>query len=216
MDMVFVRQGEYKKGDKAFPLIKECFSLYARELDLDHDTEMSMEIRRTGKGRPYFFFSDLAVRDMSEPAGSGLFGKLEEEAEFDLSVTHSGDIWICMISQGRCGIDFQYVRYLKEQKIADRFFQDGERAFIGSGGDFFDIWCRKEALGKYAGGGFFDDYPDTCQGGVPVEELEMDGKEVFVRSITAEMLEEAGIQIDEPWRAAYVSESDEKPRIILV
>lgn len=194
MDMIFVRQGAYCKGDDAFPLIRECFSLYSHE----QADKRIPEIKRTDKGRPYF-----------------ASGQKAEDA-FDLSVTHSGDIWMCMISSGRCGIDFQYVRDTKERGIAERFFREGELAYIEGEGDFFDVWCRKEALGKYAGSGFFDDYPDTCPGGVPAGDLTIDGKTVFVRTISEEMLGEAGIHIYEPWRAAYVSESDEAPRVISI
>ena len=121
-----------------------------------------------------------------------------------------------MISQGRCGIDFQYALDLSEQKIAGRFFREGERAYIEEDGDFFDVWCRKEALGKYVGGGFFDDYPDTCPEGKPAEEMNINGRKVFVRPITQGMIENAGIHIDETWRAAYVSESDKQPCVISV
>ena len=193
MDMVFVRQGEYLKGDQSFPLIRKCFSLYSAGRAFDAEPE----IKRDDRGRLYFVFDGT------------------EDSTVDLSITHSGDIWMCMISDRRCGIDFQYVRNAEKQGISDRFFGEGEQAYIENGGNFFDVWCRKEALGKYMGGGFFDN-ADTCPGGTPAGEMVIEGQTIYIRNITQEMLKKAGIDTASPSQAAYISETGVQPDIVRI
>lgn len=205
MDTIFVRKGEYKKGDEAFPLILKAAGMYLGEgADLP-------EILRGPEGRPYF----------CEPVPSGL----------DLSVTHSGDIWMCLISDGRCGVDFQYIRDIGDPGIAERYYTEGEKEYIENGmagpyvgrlmgpGErperFFDIWTRREALGKYEGHGFFGKYPDSAPGGIPADTVYFAGEEetAYVHSITRGMLSLPGIETDIDFRAAAVTRS-EKPPVI--
>ena len=203
MDIIFVRKGEYKKGDEAFPLIKQAARIY---LDREQDQDLP-EIERTPKGRLYFSGSDL-----------------------DLSVTHSGDIWMCLISDGRCGIDFQYMRKAAQPDIAERYYAEGEKEYLENGmagpyvgrslgpGErpdrFFDIWTRREALGKYEGSGFFGKYPDSAPGGIPAESLVFSGGErVYVHEITHEMLSLSGIETESEFRAAAVTGSEIPPEI---
>lgn len=191
-DNIFVIQGEYEKGDAAFPVIKKAASLYIAELNGIECGEP--DIRRTDEGKPY----------------------LAGEDNISVSVTHSEDIWMCMVSQSECGIDFQYVRGIDDSRVSDRFFTDGERKYIGGGGNFFDIWTRREALGKLVGDGFFGEYPDTCPDGVPARSFCISGRDVFVHEITGEMLKGAGVSPVSDFRAACVSTSEELPVIKVI
>ena len=200
MDTIFVRKGEYEKGDAAFPLIKEALALYDPEAD-------ATEIERTPLGRPYF---------------RGLSG-------VDFSITHSGDIWMCLMSAGRCGIDFQYLRDTGSAKIGERYFTVGENEYMENGmagpyigrfcgpGErperFFDIWTRREALGKYQGEGFFGKYPDSAPGGIPADEVRFGKETAYVHEITGAMLSASGIDTEYEFRAACVTGSLEPPVI---
>ena len=96
MDILFVRQGEYKKGDAAFPLIAKAvsgfFVLSGEKTSADpggpEEEADDVMISRTSEGRPFCVGQDMP----------------------DISVTHSGDIWMCLVSDSRCGVDFQYCR----------------------------------------------------------------------------------------------------------
>ncbi len=77
------------------------------------------------------------------------------------SVSHSGNIWGCAVSEKPIGFDIQI---MKEETdiygIAERFFTKEEYAFIvGSDGRmealkrFYNIWVRKEAYIKLIGRG---------------------------------------------------------------
>ena len=213
MDVLFVKQGEYEKGDAAFPLIAEVVNaFFALSEKPGHITEES--IRRTPEGRPY-----------CSAAG-----------DTDISVTHSGDIWMCLVSDGRCGVDFQYCRGHDSIKIVNRYYTEGEREYIeggqtgqytgsfirtgeGRSGRFFDVWVRREALGKYEGHGFFGNYPDSAPSGVPAESMYFindntkDSKRIFVHEITRSMLVKEGVHAAGDFRAVCVSGSSDRPVI---
>ena len=203
MDIIYVKQGKYEKGDAAFPVIRKAVSLYFKETGgcnckADEDAQIDrFEVLRTEKGKPYVEWSG--------------------NTDFMISVTHSGDIWMCMVSRGDCGIDFQYVRNVDEFGIPDRFFTENERSFIkGHTGRFFDVWVRREAFGKFAGDGFFGEYPDTCKDGRLKESVEIAGRTVFVHEITGEMLEKAGVVTNKEFRSVCVSLSEDLPEIKVI
>lgn len=101
-------------------------------------------IRRTEKGKPYFEGSDI-----------------------HFNISHSNDIWACLMGRAGCGLDIQYIRPCDYKKIAGRFFSCGEQLYIEKNGieGLFDIWTRREAYGKYTGEGFFGTCPRLADAG---------------------------------------------------
>ena len=219
MNVIFVKQGEYVRGDAAFPvlaeLVREYLGMSGRK-DIDVSSVTQDVIKRSPKGRPYCCVPGAP----------------------DLSVTHSGDIWMCLVSDGRCGLDFQYMREQDTLKIVNRFFTEGEREFIEGGGTgqftgsylrseegrkerFFDVWVRREALGKYEGHGFFGNYPDSAPGGLLadsvyfIRENTEESRRVYLHEITTGMLKEAGAAPSTGFRAVAVTETDELPVLML-
>lgn len=95
---------------------------------------MSREICRTGKGKPYF-----------------------KELPLQFSVSHTDDLWVCLISAGRnpVGVDIQKVKESRQEKVAEKYFTDDEKECMKQNGKdaFFKIWTRKEAYAKYTGQG---------------------------------------------------------------
>lgn len=189
MDVLFVRQGEYEKGDAAFPLIEEAASLYGVPLG-------EAFVARTEKGKPYLKYRNE-----------------ESAASIGISVSHSGDLWMCLFSEECCGVDVQYARDTDKAKIIERFFTLGEREYVNSGGDFFKVWCRREALGKYTGEGWFGSYPDSCPGGVLADSVTVNGKVLFFHDISKDMLGGAGISVSKDFDAICLTCSPEKPVI---
>lgn len=96
-------------------------------------------ILRTPKGKPYF-----------------------EGLDLHFNISHSGNIWICLMGPSCCGADVQHVRPCNFEKIAGRFFSAREKGYVEENGieGFFDIWTRREAYGKYTGEGFFGRMPE--------------------------------------------------------
>ena len=217
MDILFVRQGEYKKGDAAFPLIAKAVSGFfvlsgekaSAEPGGPEEEADAVMISRTSEGRPFCVGQDMP----------------------DISVTHSGDIWMCLVSDSRCGVDFQYCREQDTMRIVNRFYTQGEREYIeggqtgqftgsflrteeGRNDRFFDVWVRREALGKYEGHGFFGNYPDSAPGGILAESIYIIGentaksRQVFIHEITPAMLAAEGVHASGDFRAVCVSESD--------
>lgn len=200
MDILFVRQGEYEKGDAAFSLIRKAVRSYLAENgeDVPDDPDLP-DIRRTDENRPY----------PEWPDGNTV----------DISVTHSGDIWMCLVSSDRCGIDFQYLKSRDTSGLSARYYTEGERKYAEeSAGGFFEVWVRREALGKYEGHGFFGDYPDSAPGGVPADTVcfkDAAGGDALLRVhiITEEMLSAAGVYPGKEFRAAAVTKNGDIPAV---
>lgn len=223
MNVVFVKKGEYKKGDAAFPVIAEAvreFLIMSGEQSPAVSDITADLVGRTQEGRPYLKVPEGL--DISVPEG------------LDISVTHSGDIWMCLVSDRRCGVDFQYLKGEHVLKIIERYYTEGEREYIEGGGTgqftgsflrteegrsgrFFDVWVRREALGKYEGHGLFGNYPDSAPGGMLahsvyfIGENAAESRQVYIHDIPASMLAAAGLVVNKEFRSAIVSETDDKP-----
>lgn len=109
----------------------------------------------------------LCRTDLGKPYFEGL--------EIYFNISHSRDIWACLIGPDCCGLDVQYVKPCNYEKIARRFFSSSENMYIKEAGleGFFEIWTRREAFGKYTGEGFFGEFRDfTDEKGEPVSSLD--------------------------------------------
>lgn len=85
-----------------------------------------------------------------------------EDFHIQFSVSHSENMWACLMGQGCCGLDVQFIKPCKFEKIAARFFGKREQEYVKTHGSdgFFDIWTMREAYGKYTGEGFFGHMPE--------------------------------------------------------
>lgn len=88
-------------------------------------------IKRTEEGKPYF----------------------DNIPGIHFSVSHSGQMWICLMADFCVGVDIQEMRKVKAKEITDRYFGPEEEHYVALWGDegFMDLWVRKEALVKYLG-----------------------------------------------------------------
>ena len=93
-------------------------------------------IHRTEKGKPYVRF----------PGQDG-------DAPF-ISVSHSENTFALLVSETEAGLDIQYPRGVKAERIAARYFTEEEAAEVAedsTGDRFFELWTRREAFSKYTG-----------------------------------------------------------------
>jgi len=100
------------------------------------------------------------------------------------SVSHTGGLWCCMVSESNVGIDVQEMKSANYGKLAERFFAGEEARFVnenGAGG-FFDVWVRKEACIKYIGEGLpaISSF-SVVKGGKLAELVEYKGQVCFVK-----------------------------------
>ena len=81
----------------------------------------------------------------------------------DYSISHSENTWAIIFSDAPCGLDIQYNKKAKLEKIAAKFYQEDEQESVNKLGidEFFRIWSRREALIKAAGSSVFYDAPST-------------------------------------------------------
>lgn len=69
------------------------------------------------------------------------------------SVSHSGELVICAVSENEIGIDIEKKREIRPD-ISKRFATDSENEYIGNDTDrLFEIWTLKEAYFKCTGTG---------------------------------------------------------------
>ncbi|MDO4745548.1 MAG: 4'-phosphopantetheinyl transferase superfamily protein [Bacillota bacterium] len=90
------------------------------------------EVQRTDKGKPYSTTGDV-----------------------HLSVSHTKELFLCIIDEAPVGIDVEVRRATNFDKISHRYFTAEEKAYIDENGEagFFKIWTRKEAYSKLTGRG---------------------------------------------------------------
>ena len=134
---------------------------------------------------------ELLARSIRKLAGSGcnldvppelatltdgeLLGYISDTIEFnkngkphiagipDYSISHSENTWAIIFSDAPCGLDIQYNKKAKLEKIAVKLYQEDEQESANRLGidEFFRIWSRREALIKAAGSSVFYDAPST-------------------------------------------------------
>lgn len=79
------------------------------------------------------------------------------ESGLFISISHSGSVATCAISNADVGCDVEKIKSADE-RIAKRFFSPEENGFINSAEDpdgaFYRIWTRKESFLKATGLGF--------------------------------------------------------------
>ncbi len=86
---------------------------------------------------------------------------LDHPAGVCLSVSHTGDVFGCVIHTDEVGLDLQKTEPRDMMRLARRYFREDEVALLEKcGGDlqarqkrFFQLWTRKEAYGKFTGEG---------------------------------------------------------------
>ncbi len=78
------------------------------------------------------------------------------------SISHSGDIAVCAVSDNEIGIDIEKIRNVNP-RTAERFANDKEKEYINtSENGFFEIWTLKEAYFKCIGTGLGSDIKKVC------------------------------------------------------
>lgn len=82
---------------------------------------------------------------------------------FQFSLSHSGGMVICAVSDTEVGADIQEMKCADYQKLVTRFFTRQEQEAFGKCAHeeaqrelFFRLWTRKEAYGKLTGKGLKD------------------------------------------------------------
>lgn len=125
--VLYVHNGKEHKGIAGEELVKRALADYSNDM---YDVAV---IKRGKHGKPYF-----------------------KNIPVCFSISHSGEIWVCLMADFNVGIDIQSYKHLKYEKVAQRFFQENEVEYIKAQGidAFFQVWARKEAYVKYTGNGF--------------------------------------------------------------
>lgn len=141
------------------------YALYValKEREIDYS---SVKIIFGEKGKPYI-------------EGNGAY----------FSLSHSGNIALCAVSDDEIGADVQETRLLKKN-IATHICTDGEAAILNSLADkektdfLFELWTKKESVMKLSGLGFSLPFKDIdLSGGVKIRG---EKKELFLKEYPLE------------------------------
>lgn len=168
--MILYVYDNYKGNNEAFlstaHLIILALKQYHKEIGKEFITDVTMmpEILRTQKGKPYL-----------------------ENLPVHFSVSHSENLWVCLINDTENGVDIQSRNHRNYEAIAHRFYQPEEQIAVRNGGlpAFISIWCRKEAFIKYHGLtiGETIDWLNVAQEGAPAEQIEYCGHTIVFSDI---------------------------------
>ncbi|NLT58688.1 MAG: 4'-phosphopantetheinyl transferase superfamily protein [Clostridiales bacterium] len=111
-------------GDR---LAARCAAHYLSVQDRSAET---VEVAHSANGRPYLV------------AGEGL-----------LSISHTGSIWVCALSDKPLGIDVECHREKDYSAIVRRHFEPGDAARTnGADAEFYRLWTARESVIKYFAG----------------------------------------------------------------
>ncbi len=125
--MIKLYKSEILDGERDSDASRRLINLCAAELcGAKNPTVLCTE-----SGKPYF--AELSVK---------------------FSVSHSGGRVILAVSDKEIGADIQKINP-RAMRVAERFFTESECEYVGGEVQrFFEIWTKKEAYGKWLGGGF--------------------------------------------------------------
>lgn len=139
-------------------LLLEALEAYCAAKNIDFDRE-KVSLSKHPNGKPYI-----------------------EGSPLHFNVSHSGQLWICIIGQAECGIDLQIMRSCSYEKISERYFNRLEQAYVRIHGihGFFELWTAREAYGKFTGEGFFGKKPSLVDGNLM---LSQQAGEAYLRKI---------------------------------
>jgi len=155
---IYFFEGDLKNEELRRALTLEAVSSYCCGNGIDFDGDSAV-ILKGEKGKPYI-----------------------EGTPVHFNVSHTGNMWMCIVGPAPCGIDIQLEKDCEYERIAARHFSADEQEYVrlwGLGG-FYSIWTRREAYGKYTGEGFYGKMPPfvdsgcnllECTGGAYLREI---------------------------------------------
>lgn len=150
-DVIFIDEIDLVKKTSAI----RC---YDKESEKDYDShciESNLKLDYFGRGKPYF--SDISLKFSISHTSKRNSNNSDTNAN-----SSPNTIWGCAVSDREIGLDLQFVRQVEYNEIAKKYFSKHENGFINKYGidGFFQIWTRREAIGKVLAEGFFIDDND--------------------------------------------------------
>lgn len=111
---------------------------------------------------------------------TGEHGKPYIEDFLHFSISHSENAWAVLIASEECGLDIQYAKPCKMDRISEKYYTDEERALMASEGEeaFWKVWSRREAAIKAIGATIVSKIPD-----VTGESIILEGEEYWFSEV---------------------------------
>lgn len=128
------RYSRLASGKRDASLAGELLARYAAWKEFGADP-LRLRISRAGQGKPFF---------VNRP-------------EIHWNISHSGQWCACAVHDAPVGIDVQRFQAVRFDAIARRYFlpedQEAYRQAPDTQREFYRLWTKREALGKYFGAG---------------------------------------------------------------
>lgn len=139
---IYINEGIVIGHDRDEFVKRAAASFLYEKGDGDYERVYDFEIKRGAHGKPYF----------------------DAEGAPHFSVSDSGPLWVCAVSDQEVGIDIEEVKDKDYTDLAKRFFTEEEAEFVRLWGKdgFFLVWTRKEAYGKFKGTGLQEGLGNFC------------------------------------------------------
>ncbi|MCC8080710.1 MAG: 4'-phosphopantetheinyl transferase superfamily protein [Lachnospiraceae bacterium] len=111
----------------------------------------------TDRSYPEEYLRRKGASEAAEREGQGK-PYVKEMPEIHFSISHSGDVWACAVSDAEVGLDLQICHKGDGEKLARRFFHPSEIRWLEQHGfdAFSRLWAYKESYVKYTGAGLKD------------------------------------------------------------
>ena len=129
------------------------------------------------------------------------------------SISHSGNLWMCAISDREVGLDVQKENSCKRERVARRFFHPQETEWLSGQDhrDFFRVWAAKESYVKYIGDGLVYGMEKFCvvdEQGLADEVEGMRQQHFLMKLSESGMLEECDEPGADVWAVCLTTEKE--------
>jgi len=168
-------EGRYKipHGPAGSPVLIACAEDFLKQTGKwDEKVYERLCVVRTPEGKPEFSLCRQNEHcGRAEIAGQRQLKQQNQQRQMEgsefcglyVSVSHTGDFWVCLIADSPCGIDCQTIgeRDRDVIRLTERYYLPEEQEAVKHRGkrEFYRIWTRKESLGKLLGKGMFQAFP---------------------------------------------------------
>ncbi|MBR5229327.1 MAG: 4'-phosphopantetheinyl transferase superfamily protein [Firmicutes bacterium] len=139
---IYFYEGQLDNEELRKALALEAVSAWCVAAGIDFDPDTAV-VKKGEKGKP--FIEGLPVH---------------------YNVSHTGNMWMCIVGPEESGLDIQQTKECDYEKIAERHFTPEEQHYVRLWGldGFFRLWTRREAFGKFTGQGFYGQMPPFVDG----------------------------------------------------
>ncbi|XVH03108.1 4'-phosphopantetheinyl transferase family protein [Eubacteriales bacterium KG126] len=173
------------ENDIEIPLVEISKGEIFPQIEYETNLELKPELHiLNDESLTYLSSHEIGERDLNQIEYNSFGKPFFPSITKDFSISHTQlrpsdiNLWGCLVGDKMVGLDIQANREVNWLKISKKYFSYQENLYIKKTGKagFFQLWTRKEALGKALGKGFFYECDGTVSdGGYLLEQVNIKG-----------------------------------------